>query len=276
MSEVADGAGVDGSAGTADSAGIAGAAGEGAVPAWCEHGPGAHDGGVLGPASAPVAARAWLLIEHPGPWGHSAVETDLPAPLADLAAEADALGIRVQLIRRPRPAADAPLPAAGPSGPGEPVVYAAWTGEPRAWGARIGGPVPREKGVDLAALAAGSVPAGATADAVPLYLVCAHARRDRCCGRFGGALARVLAVRYPGRVWETTHLGGHKHAANLALLPHGLYYGPADLPAATEAIEAYERGEVVARRYRGQAGRNPGQQQAAHARLLAGGGRGSL
>ena len=32
-------------------------------------------------ASAPEASRAWLLIEHPGPWPHEPTETALPAPL---------------------------------------------------------------------------------------------------------------------------------------------------------------------------------------------------
>jgi hypothetical protein len=104
--------------------------------------------------------------------------------------------------------------------------------------------------------------------------VCAHARRDRCCGKFGASLARELAARYPARVWETTHLGGHKHAANMALLPHGLYYGPLDLPAALNAIGAYERGQVTAHRYRGRAGHDEAWQEAEFAALLADGGHG--
>jgi hypothetical protein len=237
------------------------------VPAWCEHGAGAHDGGVAAPASAPVAARAWLLIEHLGPWAHSAVETPLPGPLATLAAEADRAGIRVQLIRRPlrssRPGEHSPL-----TGSGSPVVYAAWTAGPGPWVRRLGGTAAGGEEVDLAGIAEGIVPAGANATG-PLYLVCAHARRDRCCGRLGGPLARGLAARYPEQAWETTHLGGHKHAANLALLPHGLYYGPVDLPSALAAIEAYERGEVTADRYRGRAGHDQAWQQAEQARLTA-------
>jgi len=233
------------------------------VPAWCEHGPGAHDGGVAAPGTAPVAARAWLLIEHLGPWAHSAVETVLPDPLAQLAAEADRAGIRVQLIRRPlRPG---PLGQHRPvTGSGAPAMFAAWTADPGPWVRRID----RAEGIDLAGLADGTVPAAAR-EATPLYLVCTHARRDRCCGRLGGPLARELALRYPGRVWETTHLGGHKHAANLALLPHGLYYGPVDLPSALGAIEGYERGEVTAHRYRGRAGHDQAWQQAEQARLTA-------
>jgi len=245
------------------------AEGSPSAPAWCEHGPGAHDGGVAVPASAPVAARAWLLIEHLGPWAHSAVETVLPGSLGRLAAEADQAGIRVQLIRRPLRTSTqgehSPLDSSA-----DLAVYAAWTGGPEPWLRQLDVTAPDGGEAALAGISEGVVPAGAE-DAGPLYLVCAHARRDRCCGRFGGPLARELAARYPRQVWETTHLGGHKHAPNLALLPHGLYYGPADLPAALGAIEAYERGQVSAQRYRGRAGHDLAWQQAEHARLTAGG-----
>jgi hypothetical protein len=242
-----------------------------AVPAWCEHGPGAHDGGAPAPATAPVASRAWLLIEHNGPWAHSAVETPLPAPLGDLAAEADRAGIRVQLIRRPQPIRGAqcgPEQAVHPGQHGAGAVFAAWTPGPGPWMSRVDGVVRSQGDLDLAGIAEGIPPAGAPA-AGPFYLVCVHARRDRCCGRFGVPLARALAQEYPAQAWETTHLGGHKHAANLALLPHGLYYGPVDLPAAVRAIEAYEAGAIVAHRYRGRAGHDEAWQHAEHARLAA-------
>ena len=237
------------------------------LPAWCEHGPGAHDGGVATRATAPVASRGWLLIEHPGPWAERTVETELPEPLGDLAIEADRVGIRVQLIRRPgyREAKGRPGVAA--------EIYLAWTSGPEPWVRGLGGPVRDSGALDLVGIAEGIAPQEA-ASAGPLYLVCAHARRDRCCGRFGAPLARELAARYPDRVWETTHLGGHKHAANMVLLPHGLYYGPVDLPAALGAIEAYERGEVTAHRYRGRAGRDEAWQEAEFAALMAEGGRG--
>jgi hypothetical protein len=216
-----------------------------------------------------VASRGWLLIEHPGPWAEQALETELPAPLGDLAVAADRLGIRVQLIRRPgnRGARDSVDEGVG--------VYTAWTCGPEPWVRRLGESVWDTGALDLVGIAEGvAPPEGAPAGS--LYLVCAHARRDRCCGRFGSPLARELAARYPARVWETTHLGGHKHAANLALLPHGLYYGPVDLPAALGAIEAYERGEVTAHRYRGRAGHDEAWQEAELAALAEGGGRGAL
>lgn len=208
-----------------------------------------HDGGVPSHASAPEKSRAWLLIEYDGLWAEHAAQTPLPAPLGKLAVAADEAGVRVQLIKRP-----------GRSGsPGE-HLYAAWTNRPEPWLVRVAA-----DDVDPAALAAGLLPKGEPAES--LYLVCVHARRDRCCARFGGPLARALAELHPDKLWETTHLGGHKFAANLALLPHGLYYGPADLATATAAIDAYERGQVSGRRYRGRAGYSVQEQQVEYAVL---------
>ena len=51
------------------------------MAAVCEHGAECHDGTEPSLASAPEASRAWLLIEHPGPWPHEAAEAVQPAPL---------------------------------------------------------------------------------------------------------------------------------------------------------------------------------------------------
>jgi hypothetical protein len=220
-----------------------------AEPRWCEHGPGQHDGGVPSHASAPAKSRAWLLIEYGGLWAEQATATALSAPLTKLAADADERGIRVQLVRRP-----------GRHGEDGGRVFAGWTVGAAPWLVETDG-----DGLDLAALAAGERVAGTPVNR--LYLVCVHARRDRCCGRFGPPLARALAAAYPDEVWESTHLGGHRFAANLALLPHGLYYGPADPLAAADAIDAYQRGEVIAHRYRGRAGQDAAVQEAQYATL---------
>ena len=71
------------------------------VAGACEHGAECHDGTEPSAASAPEASRAWLLIEHPGPWPHEAAEAAQPAPLAELVEAAEEFGLRVQMIRRP-------------------------------------------------------------------------------------------------------------------------------------------------------------------------------
>ena len=59
------------------------------VTVSCEHGAECHDGTESSAASAPEASRAWLLIEHPGPWPHEAAEAAQPAPLAELVEAAE-------------------------------------------------------------------------------------------------------------------------------------------------------------------------------------------
>jgi len=217
-------------------------------------------------ASAPEAARAWLLVEHPGPWPHEPAETALPAPLDALVSSAAQLGIRVQMIRRP-----------GRRASGAGGIYAAWTAGPEPWLRRAD----RDHlgGLDLEELAAGNAPGSGPgfgpgfgpAVSEPLFLVCTHAQRNACCARLGGPLAQALAARYPGQVFQTTHVGGHRFAANLVILPHGLYYGPVGVAEATAAIGAYQLGAVTPGRYRGRAGQPKAAQQAEYEALIRAG-----
>jgi hypothetical protein len=233
------------------------------MPVACEHGAACHDGTESSAASAPEASRAWLLVEHPGPWPPEAIEAELPARLHTIVAAAGALGIRVQLIRRPgrrgRPAPDQRR-----------TVLAGWTAGATPWlrqGTVLGAsPAAAPPGpvldLGLEALAVGEQPVFGVPVTDPVYLVCTHARRNACCGRFGLPLAEALDQRYHGQVWETTHVGGHRYAANLVLLPHGLYYGPVGTETATAAIEAYRDGLILPARYRGRAGQSRAGQQA--------------
>jgi len=218
-------------------------------------------------ASAPEASRAWLLIEHPGPWPPEPADAEFPAPLGTLVTSAVDRGIRIQLIRRPgrREALEPDRPR---------TVFAGWTAGEDPWLRRGGFPAgfPAAAGpVDLDALAAGQALAFGEPVSEPTFLVCAHGRRNVCCARFGGPLVQTLAARFPGQVWETTHVGGHRFAANLVILPHGLYYGPVDAETASAAIGAYQGGTVVPERYRGRAGQPRDVQTAEHARLLEAG-----
>ncbi len=218
-------------------------------------------------ASAPEASRAWLLVEHPGPWAAEPTETSLPGPVGALVWFAASLGIRVQMIRRPgrRRASDARSIFVGWTAGGEPWLR---RGELSAAGAAAGA-APTE--LDLKELAAGIAPAFGEPVSEPVFLVCAHGRRSACCARFGAPLAAALAAQHPGQVWETTHVGGHRFAANLVILPHGLYYGPVGVDTATAAIGAYQRGTITPERYRGRAGQPKPTQEAEYARLTRAG-----
>ncbi|MCU9518847.1 sucrase ferredoxin [Corynebacterium sp. ES2794-CONJ1] len=63
----------------------------------------------------------------------------------------------------------------------------------------------------------------------PVVLVCAHAKRDRCCAIKGRPIARHLYERFPqGHIWECSHTGGHRFAPSLILFPWGYFYGRFD------------------------------------------------
>jgi hypothetical protein len=229
------------------------------VAADCEHGAESHDGTEPAAASAPEASRAWLLIEHPGPWPHEPADAEQPAPLGALVSSALELGIRVQMIRRPgrRQVGDVR------------TVFAGWVAGREPWlrRAEVSAIAPDLTERDLKELAAGTPPPFGSPAAEPAFLVCTNGRRSACCARFGAPLAQALSARHPGQVWETTHVGGHRFAANLVILPHGLYYGPVGVDAATAAISAYQRGAVAPGRYRGRAGQPKPTQEAEHALL---------
>jgi Sucrase/ferredoxin-like len=87
----------------------------------------------------------------------------------------------------------------------------------------------------------------------PVYLVCTHGTHDACCALRGRPLARSMPVAGPAEVWECSHLGGDRFAANVVVLPHGFYYGevPGD---GTELVAAHANGRVALPWLRGRAG----------------------
>lgn len=200
-------------------------------------------------ASAGVA-RAWLLIEHPGPWKRDpfAVGFD-PDVMAELERRLPGSPVKVLAIRR-----------SDRAGTGGRQVFLAHSGPGDAWLATT--TVDQEGellDLDLEAVADGHPAGRLQTDASALYLVCTHAGRDACCGRLGRPLADQLAATRPGRVWECSHLGGHRFAANLVCLPGGVLYGRVDLAAGDgpRLAEAYERGRLDLDHLRGMSWQAP-------------------
>ncbi|MGJ6963034.1 sucrase ferredoxin [Streptosporangium sp. G11] len=209
----------------------------------CAHPPGCHTGELPVHASATVGARFWLLIEHPGPWASHLEDCSLPKDVHTLIKRATRLGIRPQLIRRPgrRNLVENGI-----------HVMVADSGSAEPWIAEgvIAGP----DDLRLDSVVAGVVPESCILVSEPVFLVCTHAKRNACCARIGLPLARSLAKTLPDTVWETSHVGGDRYAANLVCLPHGLYYGSMSQAAAIAAADAYRSGEVILDRFRGRAG----------------------
>lgn len=169
--------------------------------------------------SAPVDT-AFLLVEHPGPWGNKALaESDLPEHVRrGLAEGADRAGVRVQLIRRH-----------GRVTTGEAFrVFLGYAAPGEAWlETTVLGVADDLLDLDLDGLAEGRLP-GLEPHNEPLLLVCTNGKRDACCAEFGRPVVTALADAFPQETWETTHLGGHRFAATMLVLPHGLSYGRID------------------------------------------------
>ncbi|QWC85739.1 hypothetical protein KLP28_02985 [Nocardioidaceae bacterium] len=200
-----------------------------------------------------------LLVEQPGPWGpRGLVESRADPQVADdIDHLAAAAGLRLQGVRRPRRHAD--------DGDRDHFVAVVdtVTGRVRSW------TVPSLSALRDSQRAAADpdpalarerlVPAGHDVRDLdqPLYLVCTHGRHDACCAIRGRPLAEALHRVRPGQVWETTHIGGDRFAANVLVVPQGETYGrvrPEDSPALVSAVE---RGEVATRWLRGRMGLPP-------------------
>jgi hypothetical protein len=202
------------------------------------------------PVATAAPAQRWVLIEQPGPWGREALAESrfdqTVAPL--LARRSRAESVRLLLIRRPggRLADTGSRWAYADSRPGREGLW---------WSVRSS---------DTELLTApwdGSVGEPATG---PVYLVCTHGGHDACCALRGRPLARALPAPGPADVWECSHLGGDRFAANVLVLPHGFYYGqvPGD---GRELVRAHGRGQVALPWLRGRAGVPPPGQAAQHA-----------
>jgi len=94
------------------------------------------------------------------------------------------------------------------------------------------------------------------------YLVCTNGARDPCCAIRGPAVAHALARELPGRVYECSHLGGHRFAANVLVLPDGLCFGRLDARSAVGLAAELEAGRLPLDHLRGRTALEPESQAA--------------
>ncbi|HEX6355055.1 sucrase ferredoxin [Actinophytocola sp.] len=172
-------------------------------------------------AGTSAAAKAWLALEQPGPWGRDALSAShLDHVVArELAALSAGTGVRVVLIRRPgnHPDRHRPTPR---------TVYLAHTAPGRTWLERTSVTDPKELlGLDFSRAGAGEPGLLGTPVSESLLLVCTNGRRDVCCALRGRPIVADLAAVHGDRVWECTHIGGHRFAPTAVLLPTGYSYG---------------------------------------------------
>jgi hypothetical protein len=180
------------------------------------------------PGTGIVAGR-WLLVESRRPWDRDAVETGFDEHVAAWLASVDA---KVLAIRRP--------------GRREKLaVFAAQTSE-------AGSELRRLELDDVARLPGLDPWRDGERIRAPLFLVCTHGRRDACCSRLGIPVFHALeAIAGPDRVWQCSHTGGHRFAANVVALPDGITLGRVEPHHAPEVVALLQVGRIPLVLYRG-------------------------
>ncbi|MGC5395052.1 sucrase ferredoxin [Streptomyces sp. DT20] len=209
----------------------------------------------------------WVLIEYRGGWPVNGFDgLDLaPGVKALLFASAQAVRARVLLIRRHgRRRREGPKRWAVLRYDGSGAHRQQWgtwsRDEDLAEVARALG-TPGEPG------APGQPGASGEPGLPPVVLVCTHGQHDTCCAVRGRPVGRALNERWPDLVWECTHVGGDRFAANVVVAPDGVYYGGLDAGSSVEVVGEHLAGRVHAEHLRGYTDLPP-PQQAAVAALL--------
>nr|WP_309476663.1 sucrase ferredoxin [Arthrobacter sp. ISL-95] len=197
----------------------------------------------------------WVLIEHRGGWppnGFDGLDLDAgtKAVVSTAARRANA---RVLLVRRP-----GPRPRHGPK------RWAVLRYESSGAYQQLWGTWEREE--DLAGIVTALASPGSSG-LPPVILICAHGRHDPCCAVRGRPVGRALSMRWPELVWECSHVGGDRFAANAVVAPDGVYYGGLDAESSVATIEAHLGGRIHAEYLRGYTDLTPLQQAAVAAVL---------
>jgi hypothetical protein len=211
-----------------------------------------------------VRYSRFLLLEVPGPWGDSPLDgKHMDADVGkQLAAAAKAADVHVLLIRRPgrHPSNRADTAnrsmawAFADTTPGvEHVLWGSWRD-------------PAEL-LDLDLTAAIPGPANAVGPQ-RLALVCTNGKRDQCCALRGRPVAAAIADGTDWDTWECSHLGGHRFAATMMLLPTGDMFGWVDQKSALEVMQRFDMGQVMLSHYRGRAGQSFPVQAALHSAAI--------
>jgi hypothetical protein len=199
------------------------------------------------PEGTATPMLSWVLIEHPEAWARDVADKVLAAALpASRLRELGELrrrhGLRPLLVRRPGYRTGTPARRTV-------LVGSAHPG--RRWLERIEITDLRELAdLDLAAVASGRGGLGSPVTGA-VFGVCTHGTKDMCCATLGRPVAKALAEAAPGRVWETTHLGGDRFAGNVLVLPGGFLYGHVTGTSAPRLAAAADDGRVLPELLRG-------------------------
>lgn len=191
--------------------------------------------------------RRWLLVEVRGAWGEDAVHDGalgehVPAHWKDHLRRRhirvicirshlrrEEAGVRLYTCSAPRPGGDPPV---------------LWRGDVASLA---------DVSEIAAELTAATTPGdGWVASDDQLILVCTNGRHDQCCANRGRPVIRALRdSTWADRVWECSHIGGDRFAANVVQLPHSLYFGRVEPHTAADLVESLDAGRIELAHFRG-------------------------
>jgi hypothetical protein len=193
--------------------------------------------------TASAILHHWFLLEYPRPWATDAVEAAiLPPPVKEhIATHLEAIPrSRVLMIKQ------------GPHLVDEITFYVAISTEmqPRLYRFRFS---TYEELLDLDVLAVIEGDARFEHHRVeePLFLVCTHGTHDMCCAKFGLPVFYKLSAQLGEAVWQCSHVGGDRFAANVLAFPHAIYYGHMEPAEAATMVEDYRANRIYLDKYRG-------------------------
>jgi hypothetical protein len=194
-------------------------------------------------ATAP-RTDVWILVENPEIYPGKAVdESSLPDPVkAYLNATQKAIpNSRVLLIKKDnQPSEDRRSVFVGLSSGSSPRMYAFEITDYTDLFA-----------IDIKRFITGTPDSKFDLVRKPVFLVCTNGRRDPCCSLWGVPVFRAAMENTGGNIWQCSHVGGHRFAANLICLPHGIYYGRVRPDSVVEIIEDYQSSFLNLEHYRG-------------------------
>lgn len=194
--------------------------------------------------------RAWLAVEQPGAWGAEALldASRFDAQLgAELRGRSQRAGVRSILIRRKD------RRQAGTDEDPERYVFAVRTDPTGRWIERLTVSDPADLlDLDLDRLHDAEPPGwGEPVDPDEgIVLLCTNGRHDPCCADQGRPTLRALHDAGV-EVWESTHIGGDRFAANLVFLPSGVYLGRVEPDDGPGAVATVRDGRLPMAFYRG-------------------------
>lgn len=186
----------------------------------------------------------WLMVEHPGPWGlDPPYDTELPEPAKGYLVRLlqSFPSSRVLFIKQERRTAGHLSFFVAVASEREPRLYAFMLSSQKEL-----------SDIDIPSLMDGGGDYRPVAGRA-LFLVCTDGKHDDCCAKYGLPIYEGMKKYAGTAVWQASHVGGDRFAANLVCFPVGLFYGHVEPDEIQTITDATIRGHIYLPKYRGRA-----------------------